>query len=91
MKIEIKARTETTDGVVHHVFHEGKHVGFIIKTENKEKPYTLVDMQGDTCNTKKLESAVRRVCLKQIALNIPETERENFLAAMVAMKLRGML
>lgn len=91
MKIEIKARTETTDGVVHHVFHEGKHVGFIIKTENKEKPYTLVDMQGDTCNTKKLEDAVKKVSLKQIALNLPKEERAHFMAALIAMKLCGEL
>ncbi|WP_320728253.1 hypothetical protein [Enterobacter ludwigii] len=91
MKIEIKARTETTDGVVHHVFHESKHVGFVIKTENKEKPYTLVDMQGDFCNTENLEDAVRKVCLKQIALNLPKNERADFLLALFAMKMRGML
>lgn len=91
MKIEIRAKTETTDGVVHNVFHESKHIGFIIKTENKEKPYTLVDMQGDTCNTETLENAVKRACLKQIAANMPKKERANFLAALVAMKLCGEL
>ncbi|OQM39147.1 hypothetical protein [Citrobacter braakii] len=91
MKIEIKAKTETCDDVVHHVFHDDKRVGFIIKTENKNMPFTIVDIQGDSGNAKNLEDAVKRICLKHIALTIPKEERADFMAVLIAMKLCGEL
>ncbi|KHE07935.1 hypothetical protein [Citrobacter braakii] len=91
MKIEIKAKTETSDGVVHHVVQNDKRIGFVIKTDNKEAPYTIVDMQGDSGNTKTIEDAVKRICLKNIALTIPKEKRADFLAVLVALKLSGEL
>lgn len=42
----------TTDDIVHEVNLEGKHVGYVIKTENKETPFTVVDIDGPSGNVK---------------------------------------
>lgn len=38
-----EATVVTTDDIVHEVNLEGKRIGYVIKTENKETPFTVVD------------------------------------------------
>lgn len=37
-----EATVVTTDDIVHEVNLEGKRIGYVIKTENKETPFTVV-------------------------------------------------
>ncbi|EHT9486964.1 hypothetical protein KY138_004926, partial [Escherichia coli] len=39
-----EATVVTTDDIVHEVNLEGKRIGYVIKTENKETPFTVVDI-----------------------------------------------
>ena len=41
-----EATVVTTDDIVHEVNLEGKRIGYVIKTENKETPFTVVDIDG---------------------------------------------
>lgn len=49
-----EATVVTTDDIVHEVNLEGKRIGYVIKTENKETPFTVVDIDGPSGNVKHL-------------------------------------
>ncbi len=50
----------TTDDIVHEVNLEGKRIGYVIKTENKETPFTVVDIDGPSGNVKTLDEGVTK-------------------------------
>ncbi|ENK6595504.1 hypothetical protein AB3316_004793, partial [Shigella boydii] len=54
MNTNYEATVATTDNIVHEVYLEGKHIGYVIKTENKETPFTVVDIDGLSGNFKTL-------------------------------------
>lgn len=49
----------TTDNIVHEVYLEGKRIGHVIKTQNKETPFTVVDIDGPSGNVKTLNEGVK--------------------------------
>lgn len=51
----------TTDDIVHEVNLEGKRIGYVIKTENKETPFTVVDIDGPSGNVKTLDEGVTKM------------------------------
>ena len=55
-----EATVVTTDDIVHEVNLEGKRIGYVIKTENKETPFTVVDIDGPSGNVKTLDESARR-------------------------------
>lgn len=56
-----EATVVTTDDIVHEVNLEGKRIGYVIKTENKETPFTVVDIDGPSGNVKTLDEGVKNV------------------------------
>lgn len=50
----------TTDNIVHEVYLEGKRIGHVIKTQNKETPFTVVDIDGPSGNVKTLNEGVKK-------------------------------
>ena len=84
-----EATTVTTDGIVHKVQLGEKHIGYVIKTENKETPFTVVDTVGSSGNFETLNEAVRAMCIACAAGELPAEERYEFLATQIAMKLAG--
>lgn len=58
-----EATVVTTDDIVHEVNLEGKRIGYVIKTENKETPFTVVDIDGPSGNVKTLDEGVKKMCL----------------------------
>ncbi len=58
-----EATVVTTDDIVHEVNLEGKRIGYVIKTENKETPFTVVDIDGPSGNVKTLHEGVKKMCL----------------------------
>ncbi|EHU4697066.1 hypothetical protein ACUVG5_004555 [Escherichia coli] len=86
-----EATVVTTDDIVHEVSLEGKRIGYVIKTENKETPFTVVDVDGASLNVKTLDKGVKTMCLAHIGKRIPEEKKTDFFAAMIAMKLKGEL
>lgn len=67
--------TVTTDDIVHEVSLEGKRIGYVIKTENKETPFTVVDIDGPSGNVKTLDEGVTKMCLVHIGKNLPAKKR----------------
>ena len=63
-----EATVVTTDDIVHEVNLEGQRIGYVIKTENKETPFTVVDIDGPSGNVKTLDE----VCHK----NVPGSHRK---------------
>ncbi len=57
-----EATVVTTDDIVHEVNLEGKRIGYVIKTENKETPFTVVDIDGPSGNVKTLDEGVKKMC-----------------------------
>lgn len=57
-----EATVVTTDDIVHEVNLEGKRIGYVIKTENKETPFTVVDIDGPSGNVKTLDEGVTKMC-----------------------------
>ncbi len=55
-----EATVVTTDDIVHEVNLEGKRIGYVIKTENKETPFTVVDIDGPSGNVKTLHEGVKK-------------------------------
>ncbi|EFX16567.1 putative bacteriophage protein [Escherichia coli DEC3F] len=55
-----EATVVTTDDIVHEVTLEGKRIGYVIKTENKETPFTVVDIDGPSGNVKTLNDGVKK-------------------------------
>ena len=84
-----EATTVTTDGIVHKVSQREKHIGYVIKTENKETPFTVVDTVGSSGNFETLNEAVRAMCIACAVGELPAEERYEFLATLIAMKLAG--
>ena len=84
-----EATIVTTDGTVLEVILEGKRIGYVIKTENKETPFTVVDIDGSTGNVKTLNDGVKQMCLVHIGKNLPAEKKAEFLATLIAMKLKG--
>lgn len=82
-----EATVVTTDDIVHEVNLEGKRIGYVIKTENKETPFTVVDIDGPSGNVKTLDEGVKKMCLVHIGKNLP-AEKAEFLATLIAMKLK---
>ena len=66
-----EATVVTTDDIVHEVSLEGKRIGYVIKTENKETPFTVVDIDGPSGNVKTLNEGVKKMCLVHIGKNLP--------------------
>ncbi|OJM08552.1 hypothetical protein BK275_28175 [Escherichia coli] len=58
-----EATVVTTDDIVHEVNLEGKRIGYVIKTENKETPFTVVDIDGPSGNVKTLDEGVKKMWL----------------------------
>lgn len=56
-----EATVVTTDDIVHEVNLEGKRIGYVIKTENKETPFTVVDIDGPSGNVKHLMKVSKNV------------------------------
>lgn len=65
-----EATVVTTDDIVHEVNLEGKRIGYVIKTENKETPFTVVDIDGPSGNVKHLMK-VSKMCPVHIGKNLP--------------------
>ncbi len=84
-----EATVVTTDDIVHEVNLEGKRIGYVIKTENKETPFTVVDIDGPSGNVKTLDEGVKKMCLVHIGKNLPTEKKAEFLATLIAMKLKG--
>ena len=82
-----EATVVTTDDIVHEVNLEGKRIGYVIKTENKETPFTVVDIDGPSGNVKTLDEGVKKMCLVHIGKNLPAEKKAEFLATLIAMKL----
>ncbi len=55
-----EATVVTTDDIVHEVNLDGKRIGYVIKTENKETPFTVVDIDGPSGNVKTLHEGVKK-------------------------------
>ena len=79
----------TTDNIVHEVYLEGKRIGHVIKTQNKETPFTVVDIDGPSGNVKTLNEGVKKMSLVHIGKNLPAEKKTGFLATLIAMKLNG--
>ncbi|EFA4284806.1 hypothetical protein C5882_001539 [Escherichia coli O36] len=79
----------TTDNIVHEVYLEGKRIGHVIKTQNKETPFTVVDIDGPSGNVKTLNEGVKKMSLVHIGKNLPAEKKATFLATLIAMKLKG--
>ncbi|TKV24820.1 hypothetical protein [Citrobacter sp. wls613] len=91
MKIEFNATVTTRDEVVHNVYKDDKQIGFIIKTDRKNKPYHFVDMVGDSGNTDSLNKAVKNLCVKDWFVNTEKEKRQEVIAVILAMKISGEL
>lgn len=83
-----EATVVTTDDIVHEVNLEGKRIGYVIKTENKETPFTVVDIDGPSGNVKTLDEGVKK-CAWCISERICPQKKAEFLATLIAMKLKG--
>lgn len=66
-----------------------KRIGYVIKTENKETPFTVVDIDGPSGNVKTLHEGVKKMCLVHTGKNLPAEKKAEFLATLIAMKLKG--
>lgn len=84
-----EATVVTTDDIVHEVNLEGKRIGYVIKTENKETPFTVVDIDGASIQGKTLDGCIKATCLSAITRNSPVAEKIKAAADMVLMKLHG--
>ena len=84
-----EATVVTTDDIVHEVNLEGKRIGYVIKTENKETPFTVVDIDGPSGNVKTLHEGVKKMCLVHTGSLPAEEKKAGFLATLIAMKLNG--
>ncbi len=73
-----EATVVTTDNIVHEVTLEGKRIGYVIKTENKETPFTVVDIDGPSGNVKTLNDGVKKMCLVHTGKNLPAEKKPNF-------------
>lgn len=73
-----EATVVTTDNIVHEVNLEGKRIGYVIKTENKETPFTVVDIDGPSGNVKTLDEGVTKMSLFHIGKNLPAEKKPNF-------------
>lgn len=72
-----EATVVTTDDIVHEVNLEGKRIGYVIKTENKETPFTVVDIDGPSGNVKTLDEGVKK-CAWCISERICPQKKPNF-------------
>jgi hypothetical protein len=70
-----EATVVTTDDIVHEVNLEGKRIGYVIKTENKETPFTVVDIDGPSGNVKTLHEGVKKMSLVHIGKNLPAEKK----------------
>lgn len=70
-----EATVVTTDDIVHEVNLEGKRIGYVIKTENKETPFTVVDIDGPSGNVKTLHEGVKKMCLVHTGKNLPAEKK----------------
>lgn len=84
-----EATVVTTDDIVYEVNLEGKRIGYVIKTENKETLFTVVDIDGLLGNVKTLDEGVKKMCLVHIGKNLLAEKKAEFLATLIAMKLKG--
>lgn len=84
-----EATVVTTDDIVHEVNLEGKRIGYVIKTENKETPFTVVDIDGPSGNVKTLDEGVKKMCWCISERICPQKKKAEFLATLIAMKLKG--
>ncbi|EPC0935117.1 hypothetical protein ACSI0N_001691 [Escherichia coli] len=84
-----EATIVTTDDIVHEVILEGKRIGYVIKTENKETPFTVVDIDGPSGNVKTLHEGVKKMCLVHIIKNIPAEKKDRIMAALIEMEQKG--
>ncbi|WNK01918.1 hypothetical protein [Escherichia coli] len=84
-----EATVVTTDDIVHEVSLEGKRIGYVIKTENKETPFTVVDIDGPSGNVKTLHGGVKKMCLVHIIKNIPAEKKDRIMATLIEMELKG--
>ena len=76
------ASQQTIDEIMQKVIENAK-------TENKETPFTVVDIDGPSGNVKTLHEGVKKMCLVHIGKNLPAEKKAEFLATLIAMKLKG--
>ena len=76
------ASQQTIDEIMQKVIENAK-------TENKETPFTVVDIDGPSGNVKTLDEGVKKMCLVHIGKNLPAEKKAEFLATLIAMKLKG--
>ena len=84
-----EATVVTTDDIVHEVNLEGNPNGYVIKAQNKESPSTVGDIDATSSNVKTLDEGVKKMCLVHIGKNLPAEKKAEFLATLIAMKLKG--
>lgn len=84
-----EATVVTTDDIVHEVSLEGKRIGYVIKTENKETPFTVVDIDGPSGNVKTLNEGVKKNVPGAYRKESARRKKTEFLATLIAMKSKG--
>lgn len=80
--------TVTADNIIHEVNLEEKRIGYVIKTENKETPFTVVDIYGFSGNVKTLNDGVKKMCLVHIIKNLPAEKKDMYLASLIETELK---
>ncbi|EOY2729997.1 hypothetical protein ACP3BP_005077, partial [Escherichia coli] len=65
-----------------------KRIGYVIKTENKETPFTVVDIYGFSGNVKTLNDGVKKMCLVHIIKNLPAEKKDMYLASLIGTELK---
>ncbi len=83
-----EATVVTTDDVVHEVITEGKLIGYVIKTENKETPFTVVDIDGPSGNVKTLHEGVKNVHGAHHK-EYSSREKDRIMATLIEMEQKG--
>ncbi|HHT0302094.1 hypothetical protein [Raoultella planticola] len=91
MKIKFNVTVTTCDEVVHNVYQDDKQIGFIIKTNRKNKPFHFLDMTGDSGNAESKDKAAKNLCVKNWYANTDEEKRHEVFIAILAMKVSGEL
>lgn len=77
------------DDIVYEVNLEGKCIGYVIKIENKEILFIVVDIDGLLGNVKIFDEGVKKMCLVYIGKNLFVEKKVEFLVILIVMKLKG--
>lgn len=91
MIIQVEVAVGTDDDIVHEVTLDGKRIGFVIKTECRDSPFAIVDIDGPTGNAGTLQEAVMKMACVHASKSLPEAQRMKFMASLAEKNLRGEL